>query len=551
MATCPTCRTKYSDATETCASDGETLLPDSVFANADVDLGPGSMVGEYRIEGKLGEGAFGTVYRAVHPLIGKAAAIKVLGRALSSDPQMVSRFIAEARAVNQIRHRNIIDVFGFGVVPDGRHYYAMELLEGATFDAYLNTRGRVPLAEAVPILRGIARALDAAHAKGIYHRDLKPENVFLVANEDGPPEAKLLDFGIAKLTKTGGTTHKTKTGAAMGTPYYMSPEQCRGLEVDARTDVYAFGVMAFEVLTGSLPFESENAMELLLLHLNEPVPLASSRVPELGTAFDAVFARIMAKDREQRPSTASQALDEIAKAGGMSSGISGGARDVSSSALAQAAMTESQVHAPTVALASAHTLGASSADVQGNTRLSTRLYLAVAIGAVFLGGLATVMFTQLKKDDPNKSAAVGSSVASSVSAKTQVSSAVPSAAPSAAPTLANLEPATVTLTLEGVAKDAEVSLGDKVIGQGPGPHVVPFGKGAQPLTVTAKGYKPYTSTFEASANGTFKVALERGAAVGTGGGTTSGPALGSGTKPVPSSKPTATTTISRDISSPF
>src|SRR6185503_17958963 len=131
------------------------------FAGVEPDLAPGHPVGEYRIETKLGEGGFGSVYRAVHPLIGKAAAIKVLNRQYSSNPKMVSRFIAEARAVNQIRNRNIIDIFSFGTLEDGRQYYVMELLEGATLDRYLKQHGRLSPEEAIPLLRQIAKALDA------------------------------------------------------------------------------------------------------------------------------------------------------------------------------------------------------------------------------------------------------------------------------------------------------------------------------------------------------------------------------------------------------
>ena len=196
MAICPSCLTKQSGSMKTCPRDGTELVPEETFAHVDKDLAPGELVGEYRIEDKIGEGGFGAVYRAVHPLIGKHAAVKILGRQFSSNPAMVSRFIAEARAVNQIRHRNIIDIFSFGQLADGRQYYVMELLDGTPFDRYLDEHKRLSLGQAMPILRGIARALDAAHAKGILHRDLKPENVYLVFDEDGRAEPKLLDFGL-------------------------------------------------------------------------------------------------------------------------------------------------------------------------------------------------------------------------------------------------------------------------------------------------------------------------------------------------------------------
>src|SRR5688572_2966873 len=160
----------------------------------DADLTHGQQVGEYVVEGKLGQGAFGTVFKATHPLIGKVVAIKVLARKFSVDPEMVSRFIAEARAVNQIRHRHIIDIFSFGQLDDGRQYYVMEYLDGEPLDAVIAREGRLSLSAAIPILRGIGRALDAAHAKGIAHRDLKAENVFLGRDPDGAVFPKLLDF---------------------------------------------------------------------------------------------------------------------------------------------------------------------------------------------------------------------------------------------------------------------------------------------------------------------------------------------------------------------
>src|SRR5262245_25851487 len=205
-----------------------------IATELDPDLEPDQLVGEYRVEGKLGQGAFGMVFKATHPLIGKVVAIKVLARKYSVDPEIVSRFMAEARAVNQIRHRNIIDIFSFGTLDDGRQYYVMEYLDGEPLDALLDRAGNLSLADALPILRGIAKALDAAHAKGICHRDLKAENVFLANDPDGNGVwPKLLDFGIAKLLgPEDNFKYKTRTGMPVGTPYYMSPEQCRGRDVD-------------------------------------------------------------------------------------------------------------------------------------------------------------------------------------------------------------------------------------------------------------------------------------------------------------------------------
>ncbi|MEP7120721.1 MAG: serine/threonine-protein kinase [Byssovorax sp.] len=314
MATCPTCRATYPNDHKICSVDGATLLPDEAFSGADPDLAAGIQVGEYIIEGKIGEGGFGSVYRAVHPLIGKAAAIKVLNRQYSSNPQMVSRFIAEARAVNQIRNRNIIDIFSFGMLEDGRQYYVMELLDGITFDGYLKQKGRLAPEDAMPILRGIARALGAAHAAGIAHRDLKPENVFLVMEDDGGVFPKLLDFGIAKLMGESGLGHKTRTGAPMGTPHYMSPEQCRGRNVDQRTDIYSFGIVVFETLTGRLPFDGEDVMDLLLKQTSAPAPRISEVCPDLPAALDNPVLHMLEKDPANRPESLMAGLDALAAA---------------------------------------------------------------------------------------------------------------------------------------------------------------------------------------------------------------------------------------------
>ncbi len=285
-----------------------TSAPEGVVSS-DPPLDAGVRVGEYEIEMVIGKGGFGTVYAAHHPVIGKRVAIKVLARRYAADEEIVSRFVSEARAVNQIRHRNIIDIFSFGQLPDGRHYYIMEYLDGETLDRCLARRGTLPLDEALPILRSLALALDAAHVKGIAHRDLKPENVFLASDPDGGVYPKLLDFGIAKLiAPEDDVRHRTGTGVPIGTPYYMSPEQCRGRDVDHRTDIYSFGVMTYRVLTGVRAIEGEDYMELLQKHVSEePVP-PSQVLAALPSCVDVAIAWMMKKDRTQRPATLAEGV---------------------------------------------------------------------------------------------------------------------------------------------------------------------------------------------------------------------------------------------------
>jgi eukaryotic-like serine/threonine-protein kinase len=267
--------------------------------DSEKELAAGTQVGEYVIAEKIGQGGFGEVYRAEHPIIGKQVAIKLLNYALSQDRQMVSRFVEEARSVNRIQHRNIIDIFGFGTLPDSRAYYVMEYLRGEGLDSYLHRKGELTLGEAVTILEPIARALDAAHEHKIAHRDIKPENIFLV--EDGESSfPKLLDFGIAKLIE-GNVSHRTQTGVPMGTPHYMSPEQCRGRDVDHRTDYYSFGVLVYRMLVGKVPFTGEDYMSILMQHTNDPAPRVRASKSTLPMHVDDVVSSLLAKDPAQRP----------------------------------------------------------------------------------------------------------------------------------------------------------------------------------------------------------------------------------------------------------
>jgi eukaryotic-like serine/threonine-protein kinase len=259
------------------------------------------MAGQYQIERSLGRGGMGEVYSAIHPLIGKRVALKVIRSDKARRAANVERFVQEARAANLIGHPNIVDVFGFGTLADGRPYLAMELLEGETLRECMQ-RSPMPLPDVLHVVDGILCALHAAHKQGIVHRDLKPENVFLVARKDSPAQVKLLDFGLAKLTDERDLrADRTETGAVMGTPRYLAPEQAAGKPVEARTDLYALGVMLFEMLTGQPPFIGSHAMEVVAQHLTTPAPRASSIAPEIPKQLDDLVAALMAKTAEERP----------------------------------------------------------------------------------------------------------------------------------------------------------------------------------------------------------------------------------------------------------
>ena len=271
----------------------------------DTRLGPGTEVHGYVIDGELGKGGMGFVYSATHPLIGKRAAIKVLKPEVSKSPIIVERFIQEARAVNQIHHPNIIDIFAFGTLPDGRAYHVMDLLVGETLRKRIK-RGPLHPSEAASIIDDVASALIAAHECGFVHRDLKPDNIFLVERDGEWPDVRLLDFGLAKLMPEAGIApFTTKTGVMLGTPEYMSPEQARGIGVDYRTDVYALGIVTFEILAGQRPFPSlGDAFATLQAHAEEPPPSLRDILPDLPAEMVQLVDAMLAKEPAARPSLA-------------------------------------------------------------------------------------------------------------------------------------------------------------------------------------------------------------------------------------------------------
>lgn len=262
-------------------------------------LRPGTLAGGYLLEKALASGGGGTVYEAKHRLLGRRAAVKVLRRELASSPQMVARFLREALAVNLIKHPNIVDIYEFGELPDGRPYYVMELLDGTDLRSLLTTRGRFHSSEVVAILTPVCSALDAAHAQGIVHRDLKASNIH-IEQRGNEQIIKLLDFGIAKLIHPdAGDVGLTVAGARLGTSYTMAPEQIRGGVIDARTDVYALGVVLYHLLTGQYPFRGEQMSDIERQHLESPAPRPSQSAP-ITPAIDAVVLRAMEKQPERR-----------------------------------------------------------------------------------------------------------------------------------------------------------------------------------------------------------------------------------------------------------
>jgi predicted Ser/Thr protein kinase len=275
----------------------------------------GQTLGSYTIERELGRGGMGVVYVGRHQLLDRTAAIKVLR---SQDQESVQRFFNEARAASAIKHPGIIEIYDYGTT-DGNAYIVMELCEGESLTQRIRRERDMPLATVLAIAKHIASTLGAAHAAGIVHRDLKPDNVFVIDDPDiaGGKRIKLLDFGIAKLASADDAPSRTRTGVIMGTPYYMSPEQCRGAgQVDHRTDLYALGCILFEMVCGRIPFRGEGTGDIIGAHLLTPPPSPTSLAPKLPPEVDALILALLAKKPGDRPQSADAVIEAIVRIAG-------------------------------------------------------------------------------------------------------------------------------------------------------------------------------------------------------------------------------------------
>jgi serine/threonine-protein kinase len=266
---------------------------------------------KYRIDRLLGRGGFGSVYLARHLLLDHPCAIKVLHRSILADSNAVARFQQEARATVKIRHPNAIAVMDFGITQDSVVYFVMEYFPGVSLRDVLRQAGPMPLPRASRILECVAGALAAAHVQGILHRDVKPDNIMLAARPDGGDDVKVVDFGIAKLLDSPrGAQPLTLAGTILGTPYYLSPEQVNGFELDPRSDLYALGIVTYEMLTGSVPFNAPTPIAVAMKHVSEHPPSLAGRVAGLTPQVEAVLLRALAKHPQDRyPTTTAFAQD--------------------------------------------------------------------------------------------------------------------------------------------------------------------------------------------------------------------------------------------------
>lgn len=300
MKHCPACHRPYDDAVKFCPHDG-TVLP----GGSDEYVGR-RLMQQFDILAQCGEGAMGTVYRARQINMDRLVAIKILRRDLVRDRTVVKRFYREAKAAARLSHPNIITVHLVAETDEGLPYIVMEHLEGTDLDSLCKAEAPLSMARAVHLTAQIAAALSEAHQNDVVHRDLKPANIIVLARARPAEVVKVLDFGIAKILEAGVSDESriTKSGAIFGTPYYLSPEQATGAELDPRADLYSLGVILYRLVTGHLPFESGSGLDILVRHVKDAPPPPRTYNPDIPLALEQVILTALEKDREQRHSTA-------------------------------------------------------------------------------------------------------------------------------------------------------------------------------------------------------------------------------------------------------
>ncbi len=326
MLQCPTCGRRYAPEVKHCTADGTPLQADATIADyapagAVADFCPvDPLVGrvlddKYRLDERLGEGGMGTVYRAAHLLIDRPVAVKVLNQRFVEDEAAQTRFRREARAAGRLQHPNVAAVTDFGQTQDGLVYIVMELLEGRSLREVLAHEAPLDVARAVSLMLQIAAAVAAAHEAGIIHRDLKPGNIFVVQRRNSPPVVKVLDFGIAKLAADAVEDLEahalTQTGVMIGTPRYMSPEQCDGAKLTPAADVYSLGIIFYELLTGATPFTGTSPIAVAVQHSSKPPRPPRELRPAIPPALEAVVLHALEKQPAARPADASEFRREL------------------------------------------------------------------------------------------------------------------------------------------------------------------------------------------------------------------------------------------------
>jgi serine/threonine-protein kinase len=369
----------------------------------------GQTIGNYQVRQKLGEGGMGSVYMAEHPHIGKKVALKVLHSEFAANPDVVARFFNEAKAVNDIQHPNIVDIVDYGVLTTGENgeglvYFIMEFLPGITLTELIRREAPMAPERALSICLQVADALSASHKTNIVHRDLKPDNIIRIQRGREKDFVKLLDFGIAKLTGDQPGSRRTRTGLVMGTPAYMSPEQCEGRgNVDHRADIYALGIVLYEMITGRVPFYGEGYGEVLVQHLTQaPAPPSTIR-----GLIPPHVEQIILKALEKRPEMRFPTMDEMSKAlidpvgyveahGGIANFLMTQLVPTDEPVAPVSRLTPSPISRLTPvpgSITTPTTLGGAAGQYAAPGGSKTGLFIGVGVGVVALGIAAIVLFS--------------------------------------------------------------------------------------------------------------------------------------------------------------
>jgi eukaryotic-like serine/threonine-protein kinase len=509
----------------------------------------GATIGNYRVVSKLGEGGMGAVYLAEHPLIGKKVALKVLHEEYAANQDVVTRFFNEAKAVNDIGHPNIVDIIDYGVVQGAGPafvYFIMEFLNGESLAGLLAREAPLPPERAAHIASQVADCLSASHAKGIIHRDLKPDNIYIMQRTRDKDFVKVLDFGIAKLTGgDSGAQRKTRTGMVMGTPAYMSPEQCEGRgNIDHRSDIYALGIVLYEMITGRVPFVGEGYGEVLVQQLTKAPARPSTVRGVVPPYVEAIIMRALEKrpgDRYENMEQFHAAIRDpqgFVEANGGIAGFYSQSQADGSPAAAQAMRplstpgssgtpsqsgygNNSTLIAGTGVPRPTSTLTEGAGQMTGGGKSKTPLIAAVAAAVLLIGGgvaffamngKKTVAGGEVPIEDPTTAQANITPpeippVALVSSAPVSVPASAPVSAPASTPEVAVVKEVAITVTSNPTG--AEVFYDGKVEGKTPVVLKLPKGEGEKELTLKLKDYKAKVKSVKLSRDAMIEVDLEK------------------------------------------